>query len=839
MRKDGDGSPKPTTTSDGVVSRSARSSFRAFSNCIKVISSGASTVARTAVSAASSVANRDIDSLHDQVLWAGFDKLEKDDGDTRKVLLLAFKSGFQVWDVEETENVHVIVSTHDGQASFMQMLPNPISSGDLDDKFSESRPLLAVCGDSSWEENPNRQSTTSDINPGSETVVVPTNVHVYSLKSQSYVREIKFRSIVYTVRSSSRIVAVLQAAQIHCFDATTLEKEYTIVTNPIAWGSLGVGVGPLAVGPRWIAYSGSRIAKSSSAVFTPELISPSASPSVAQFARDSSRQLASGIVTLGDRGYKSLSKYCSEVLPNPYVPGLKVIGAGNENVPDADSVGMVVIKDVLSKSLITQFKAHRSPITALCFDRSGMILVTASIQGSNINVFRIVPKHYTSSGDATTTRSFVHMFRLQRGFTNAVIQDISFSNDSSLIVVSSSRGTSHLFEINPEGEGNGPTPIPVTAISRIRSGNGSGWIGTVSGAAAAAAGMVGGSLPGAITSTFCYIDEQSNNNKQYGLTTIATTSDNNSKRNLLVFAPSGCMTQYALKANPAGHETAAMTVFDFESGLETEGKVKVEPIRRWSIIQNQTRREMQDQQSDIYGGGASPESKSKVFPEVVRKQTVEEAWRVTTKKGKARVEDNRQLYVSEAELQMYQPAQPPLWARQNFRFQELVLNLDDVNNGGRGEMELEGIQTKTIEARTRNLVPAYGYLQSPKSQQVTRGSFPSPSSSSQGDQVTPLEGHGIETGHGVVHSKEESQGSKGHGTETEHGAVRSKEESQGSEGLGTETDVGVVHKKEESLGSETESSSSEEESESKPVNNEEGIAEEKDDSEDVDKEDSD
>lgn len=67
MRKDGDGSPKPTTTSDGVVSRSARSSFRAFSNCIKVISSGASTVARTAVSAASSVANRDIDSLHDQV----------------------------------------------------------------------------------------------------------------------------------------------------------------------------------------------------------------------------------------------------------------------------------------------------------------------------------------------------------------------------------------------------------------------------------------------------------------------------------------------------------------------------------------------------------------------------------------------------------------------------------------------------------------------------------------------------------------------------------------------------------------------------------------------------
>lgn len=62
MRKNSDGS-------DGVVSRSARSSFRALSNCLRVISSGASTVARSAASAASSAVNRDGDSLHDQVLY--------------------------------------------------------------------------------------------------------------------------------------------------------------------------------------------------------------------------------------------------------------------------------------------------------------------------------------------------------------------------------------------------------------------------------------------------------------------------------------------------------------------------------------------------------------------------------------------------------------------------------------------------------------------------------------------------------------------------------------------------------------------------------------------------
>ncbi|CAN6812918.1 unnamed protein product [Brassica oleracea] len=758
MRKNGDVSPKPTTSDGGVVSRSARTSFRAL---FRVISSGASTVARSAASAASSAVNRDVESLHDQVLWAGFDKLEKEDGDTRRVLLLAFHSGFQIWDVEETDNVHVIVSSHDGQASFMQMLPNPITSEEFDDRFSESRPLLAVCGDSSWEEQ-----SVSD-SPGSEAVVVPTNVHVYSLKSQSYVHTLRFRSVIYTVRCSSRIVAVLQASQIHCFDAKTLVKEYMIVTNSIAYGSLGVGYGPLAVGPRWIAYSGSRVADSTSTLFNPELITLSSSPSVAQFARESSRQIASGIVTLGDKGYKSFSRYCSEVLPNPYIPGLKGIGVANDNVVDADSVGMVIIKDIISKSVITQFKAHKSPISALSFDPSGMLLVTASIQGHNINVFRIMPRASTSaSGDA----SFVHLFRLQRGFTNAVIQDISFGNDSSLIAISSSRGTSHLFEINPEGEGN--APIPLSAVNRIRSGNISGWMGTMSGAAAAAAGMVGGSLPGATASAFCYSVEQNKNNLLYG---SSPASDNSLKRNLLVFAPSGCMTQYALKANQVGDGGHEIAGFDFESGSETEGKVAVEPIRRWSMIQNQSRREMQDQHSDVYGGGASSDSKSKVFPEIVRKQSADESWKVT-KRGKARVEDKHQMYMSEAELQMYEPSQLPLWGRRNFRFQDWVLDVDEESNGGGGEMEIEGIQTRTVEARTRGLVPVWGYLQSPKPQQVMRESFQSPRNTTQGDQVTPLEGHGTETEFGVVHGKEENLRSEEESVRSEEGSSISEEE---------------------------------------------------------------
>lgn len=95
-----------------------------------------------------------------------------------------------------------------------------------------------------------------------------------------------------------------------------------IVTNSISYGSLGVGYGPLAVGPRWIAYSGSRVADSSSTLFTPELITLSSSPNVAQFAMESSRQIASGILNIG----------------------MKSVGVTNDNVLDEDRIGMVKLQ---------------------------------------------------------------------------------------------------------------------------------------------------------------------------------------------------------------------------------------------------------------------------------------------------------------------------------------------------------------------------------------------------------------------------------------------------------------------------------------------------------------
>ncbi|XP_050217930.1 autophagy-related protein 18f [Mercurialis annua] len=768
-------------SSDGQQHKNLQGrAFRAISSYLRIVSSGASTVARSAASVAQSIVDRDDDGGSDQVHWAGFDKLEDDGGVFRRVLLLGYRSGFQVWDVEEADNVRDLVSRHDGPASFMQLLPKPIASKRSEDNFAESRPLLVVCTNGAVtgvNDFPDRllsqcNGSTPNVHESGNGNFVPTVVRFYSLRSQSYVHMVKFRSVVYSVRCSSRIVAISQAAQIHCFDAATLEREYTILTNPIVTnpGSGGMGYGPLAVGPRWLAYSGSPVAISNSGRVSPQHLTPSSSfpgfnsngSLVAHYAKESSKQLAAGIVTLGDMGYKKLSRYCSELLPDPHSslqsgsPGWKGNGTLNGHLPDADNIGMVVVRDIVGKVVIAQFKAHRSPISALCFDPSGTLLVTASVHGHNINVFKIMPGS-SSSGDAGA--SYTHLYRLQRGFTNAVIQDISFSDDSNWIMISSSRGTSHLFAINPIGGsvnlqtsdacysakncGSGVTtksavrwppslgaqmhnqqsfcasgpPVTLSVVSRIRNGN-NGWKGTVTGAAAAATGKLI-SLSGAIASSF---HNCKGNNDLYADGAISKT-----KYHLLVFSPSGCMIQYMLRASADIDSKAFVPGLgvSFESVPESDGRLVVEAIQKWNFCHKLSRREREDN-VDIYGDNGNSDSKR--YPEGRKKgNSVHPEDMATATKAK-NLDEKHHLYISEAELQMHQPCNA-LWSKPEVCFQPMMTEGTklDGENAMLGEIEIERILTRTIEARSANLVPVFDrrrYARTPSLDCNTNGWLP-------------------------------------------------------------------------------------------------------------------
>ncbi|KAK8712370.1 hypothetical protein V6N13_147610 [Hibiscus sabdariffa] len=768
MRDSGDGQGQTNLQGGGVVSKSAWSSLRAISGCLRIVSSGASTVARSAVSVASSIVDREDDSVYDQVNWAGFDKLEGEKLVTRRVLLLGYRSGFQVWDVEDADNVHDLVSRRDGPVSFMQMLPKPVAANRSEDKFANSRPLLVVCSDGSLSGGTNIQDHSCNgsfrhCNDSGNGTTSPAIVQFYSLRSHSYIHELKFRSVVYSVRSSSRIVAIALAAQIHCFDVTTLEKEYTIVTNPIVTacpGSGAVGYGPLAVGPRWLAYSGSPVVGSNCGRVSPQHLMPSANFAgfssngslAAHYAKESSKQLAAGIVTLGDMGYKKLSKYLPDSYSSmqPGNPGWKGNGNANGHILDPDDIGMVIVRDIVSKAVIAQFRAHRSPISALCFDPSGTLLVTASVQGHNINVFKIMPGRQGSTSACDVLASCTHLYRLQRGFTNAVIQDISFSDDSNWIMISSSRGTSHLFAINsmggsvsfqsadagfaPKNSGLGvmtkpqvhwppnmgvqiPTqtslcasgpPVTLSVVSRIRSGN-NGWRGAVSGAAAAATGRMG-SLSGAVASTF-------HNCKGNDLL-FAESSSLKTKYQLLIFSPSGCMTQYALRPSPDCDPIPVVSVLNtaYESSAESDGRLVVEAMQKWNICQKQFRREREDN-IDIYGENGTSET-GKVYPEDIKEGTTFPDPSTVYKANTNPVEKHN-MYISEAELQMHQ-AQTPLWAKPELYFQSMVM--DGIymaeENSSVGEIEIEKLPTRMIEARKKSLIPVFDYLQTSKFQQA-------------------------------------------------------------------------------------------------------------------------
>ncbi|CAN6560791.1 unnamed protein product [Malus baccata var. baccata] len=799
----------------GGVPRPARSnsfipnSFRAISSYLRIVSSGASTVARSAASVASSIVDRDDDTNHDQVNWAGFDNLEGEGNLTRQVLLLGYRSGFQVWDVEEADNVRDLVSRYDGPVSFMQMLPKPIASKRSEDNFEESRPLLVVCADGSISVGNTiqdgtatpRNGITANSHDTMNSSFVPTVVRFYSLKSQSYVHVLKFRSVVYSLKCSSRVVAISLAAQIHCFDAMTFERVYTILTNPIVMGfpgSGGIGCGPLALGNRWLAYSGSPVAVFNSGRVSPQHLEPSASISgfpsngslVAHYAKESSKQLAAGIVTLGDMGYKKLSRYCSELIPDSNTslqspnPVWKVNGTVNGQSTDTDNVGMVIVRDIVSKAVIAQFRAHTSPISAIRFDPSGTLLVTASTQGHNINVFKIMPG---SSPSTDGGASYVHLYRLQRGLTNAIIQDISFSDDSNWIMVSSSRGTSHLFAINPWGGSvNLPTadagfttkstglgvttrssvrwpglqtpnqqslcsagpPVTLSVVGRIRNGNNS-WRGTVTGAAAAATGKMS-FLSGAVASSF-------HNCK--GKAYYVDRNSSKAKYHLLVFSPSGSMIQYALRISNGLDLTAVAGLNSaYESGLEGDTRLVVEAIRKWNVCQKQNRRE-RDDTSDIYGENVNFDN-NKIYPEGKKKgNTIYPEACITLPKAKISSEEEHQLYISEAELQMHE-ARSPVWAKPELYFQSMIMEgvkMDDETTSG-GEIEIERIPTRMIEARSKDLVPVFEYLQTPIFQQTRNSSSSLDTMTESGAGVAELtNGIGV-TGRGGSQMPTESVG---------------------------------------------------------------------------------
>lgn len=109
----------------------------------------------------------------------------------------------------------------------MQPIPDKLEGHE---GYRESHPLLlVVAGDetngTSLVQGGHLGVPTSEPQPG-HGVPTPTAVRFYSLKSDSYVHVLRFRSAVYMIRCSSRIIAVALAAQVSTETDSLLQKCY-------------------------------------------------------------------------------------------------------------------------------------------------------------------------------------------------------------------------------------------------------------------------------------------------------------------------------------------------------------------------------------------------------------------------------------------------------------------------------------------------------------------------------------------------------------------------------------------------------------------------------------
>lgn len=196
-------------------------------------------------------------------------------------------------------------------------------------------------------------------------------------------------------------------------------------------------------------------------------------------AKDIAKEVVSGMKTLGEFGFNTLSNYfgnTSQSTPQNNVD--KIYGSSPSNrrpsshSPQQDLFnpittppiaaankkmipsGMIMIRDILklpttptrnlSLSTIAHFRPHTHPITCLTFNQAGTLLMSASKQGHTFHIFSILT-NVTTIGNAS------HLYSLSRGITDAQVEDCQFSIDSTWCAISTARGTTHVYAINPYG----------------------------------------------------------------------------------------------------------------------------------------------------------------------------------------------------------------------------------------------------------------------------------------------------------------------------------------------------------------------------------------------------
>jgi autophagy-related protein 18 len=101
------------------------------------------------------------------------------------------------------------------------------------------------------------------------------------------------------------------------------------------------------------------------------------------------------------------------------------------------TTGDVLIFDAVKLEAINVIEAHRSPLALIALNSEGTLLATASDKGTIIRIFSVPDGH--------------KLYQFRRGSMPSRIYSMSFNTTSTLLCVSSSTETVHIFKLTQQG----------------------------------------------------------------------------------------------------------------------------------------------------------------------------------------------------------------------------------------------------------------------------------------------------------------------------------------------------------------------------------------------------
>ncbi|KAK7474430.1 hypothetical protein BaRGS_00034313 [Batillaria attramentaria] len=377
----------------------------------------------------------------EKVLWVQFEKCDINDICSNPnlsapehrgqplLLVLGYSNGVQIWHITHQGEALEVLSLRQGPICILRVLPTPPPDNDA---FSNKRPLMAVC-DSSSAGQPF------------------CGVKFVSLKSGDEVHSASFKTLtVHAIEANKRYLVMVFQEKLAVFDAC-------------CYPCPGINVNPIALGSRWLAYADKRLVP--------------VHQSCGGMSGDGSQSYAATVISAAKGAFKGLTMFGEAMVhsvtgskPAP-IPKKYELAPPDENGHRPGIVSVVDLKSISSdpfsvtddpeiEGLIAHFHAHANePVAAMSFDESGTLLLTACKLGHNFHVFRLMAHPCSSALGAVH-----HLYTLHRGDTTAKVVDITFTNDSRWVAVSTHRGTTHVFPITPYG---GPVTVRTHGHARV------------------------------------------------------------------------------------------------------------------------------------------------------------------------------------------------------------------------------------------------------------------------------------------------------------------------------------------------------------------------------------